>query len=249
MIYRVQLEVSRVGRAVIKEEKVMSEVLSIDIGGSHVKVRIPSDPEKRRFTSGPDLTPQQMVDGVKTCIEGWDIDRVSIGIPAPIRKNTAVIDPVNLGSGWAGFDFSDAFGFPTRVTNDAAMQAIGSYEGGSMLFMGLGTGLGTCLINQYVVQPTEIAHMPYRHGHTFEDAVGEAGLEKVGKKAWRQEVCKIAEILYHGLLPDYIVLGGGNSKKFKADDQVPEFCRRGDNADAFEGGFRMWLPEWERTSS
>ena len=140
----------------------MSEVLSIDIGGSHVKVRIPSDPEKRRFTSGPDLTPQQMVDGVKTCIEGWDIDRVSIGIPAPIRKNTAVIDPVNLGSGWAGFDFSDAFGFPTRVTNDAAMQAIGSYEGGSMLFMGLGTGLGTCLINQYVVQPTEIAHMPYR---------------------------------------------------------------------------------------
>jgi polyphosphate glucokinase len=223
----------------------MNGVLAIDIGGSHVKVRIPEDPEKRRFESGPELTPGQMVDGVRKIVEGWDFDRVSIGIPAPISKNTAMIDPVNLGEGWAGFDFSGAFGIPTRIVNDAAMQAIGSYEGGSMLFMGLGTGLGTCLIDRYVVHPTEIAHMPYKGGKTFEEVVGEAGLEESGKKDWKKSVLHVVDILYKGLLPDYIVLGGGNSKKFKDDDKLPDYCRKGDNANAFLGGFRMWEKEWE----
>ncbi len=223
----------------------MAEVLAIDIGGSHVKVRIRSDPEKRRFESGPDLTASQMVEGVKAIIGDWDIDRVSMGVPAPIRDNTAMIDPVNLGDGWKGFDFTDAFGVPTRVTNDAAMQAIGSYDGGSMLFMGLGTGLGTCLINKYVVQPTEIAHMPFRRNSTFEDAVGEAALEKHGKKNWREVVLEVCEVLYRGLLPDYIVLGGGNVKKFKEDFKLPDYCRRGENENAFLGGFRMWEDAWK----
>ena len=224
----------------------MGDVLAIDIGGSHVKVRIPSDPEKRRFVSGPDLTPVQMVSGVKDVVKDWKFSQVSIGIPAPIAKNTALIDPVNLGKGWAGFDFEDAFGIPTKIINDAAMQAIGSYDGGSMLFLGLGTGLGTCLIDRYMVHPTEIAHMPYKHGKTYEDCVGEAALESDGKKAWKATVLDVAEVLYKGLLPDYIVFGGGNIKKFKDDSELPDYCRRGDNADAFLGGFRMWERQWAK---
>lgn len=223
----------------------MKNVLAIDIGGSHVKVRIPADPDRRRFVSGPDLGPKQMVEGVKEIVTGWKFDRVSIGIPAPIANNTATIDPKNLGSGWKNFDFEDAFGLPTKIVNDAAMQAIGSYDGGSMLFLGLGTGLGTCLIDKYVVHPTEIAHMPYKNGKTYEDYVGEAALEKDGKKEWRKNLLDIAEVLKEGLLPDYIVLGGGNVKKFKDDDPLPSYCRRGDNANAFAGGFRMWDDEWK----
>ena len=224
----------------------MKGVLSIDIGGSHVKARILEDPDKRRFESGPELTPSQMVEGVKKIVQGWSFNRISIGMPAPIANNTAVIDPVNLGDGWKGFDFAGAFDLPTRVVNDAAMQAIGSYEGGSMLFMGLGTGLGTCLIDRYVVHPTEIAHMPYKDGRSYEEVVGEAGLEESGKKEWKKNVLEVADILYNGLLPDYIILGGGNSKKFKDDDKLPTYCRRGDNANAFLGGFRMWDEEWEK---
>lgn len=223
----------------------MKNVLAIDIGGSHVKVRIPADPDRRRFVSGPELTPEQMVAGVKEAVAGWKFDRVSIGIPAPIAKNTAMMNPKNLGSGWKGFDFADAFGLPTKIVNDAAMQAIGSYDGGSMLFLGLGTGLGTCMIDKYIVHPTEIAHMPYRHGKTYEEVVGEAALEEDGKKEWRKNVLDVAEVLKNGLLPDYIILGGGNVKKFKDDDPLPSYCRRGDNANAFMGGFRMWDSEWE----
>ena len=225
----------------------MGDVLAIDIGGSHVKVRIESDPERRRFESGPDMTAAEMVKGVKKIITDWDIDRVAMGVPAPIKHNTAIVDPVNLGDGWAGFDFTDAFGVPTKLTNDAAMQAIGSYDGGLMLFLGLGTGLGTCLINKYMVQPTEIAHMPYKRGKTFEDEVGEAALEKHGKKDWRDGVLHVCDVLYRGLLPDYIVLGGGNVKKFKDDFKLPDYCRRGDNADAFTGGFRMWEDAWKNS--
>jgi polyphosphate glucokinase len=220
-------------------------VLAIDVGGSHVKVRIPEEPDRLRFESGSDMTAQEMVDGVKKVVADWSFDMVSIGIPAPINNNTAVIDPVNLGDGWKGFDFMDAFGLPTKVVNDAAMQAIGSYEGKSMLFMGLGTGLGTCLIDKYVVHPTEIAHMPYKGGKTFEDVVGEAALEKVGKKDWKRHVIHVIDILYKGILPDYIVLGGGNSKKFKDQGELPDYCRIGDNANAFLGGFRMWDEEWK----
>ena len=164
----------------------MKTVLAIDVGGSHVKVRIPEEPDRLRFESGPDLTARQMVEGVKDTVKDWSFDRISIGIPAPIRDNTAMIDPVNLGDGWKGFDFMNAFGVPTKVVNDAAMQAIGSYEEKSMLFMGLGTGLGTCLIDKYVVHPTEIAHMPYKGDRTFEESVGEAALDKIGKKAWKK---------------------------------------------------------------
>lgn len=224
----------------------MAEVLAIDIGGSHVKARIASDPEKRRFESGPDLTPEQMVSGVKEIVDGWRFTCVSIGIPAPIEGNTAEIEPVNLGDGWAGFDFADAFGMPTKIINDAAMQAIGSYEGGSMLFLGLGTGLGSCMIDRYVVHPTEIAHMPYKNGKTYEECVGEEALEKEGKKSWKETVYDVVEVLHKGLLPDYIVLGGGNTKKFKDDDPLPDFCRRGENTDAFIGGFRMWERQWEK---
>jgi polyphosphate glucokinase len=220
-------------------------VLAIDVGGSHVKVRIPEEPDRLRFESGSDMTAQQMVDGVKKVVTDWSFDKVSIGIPAPIKNNTAVIDPVNLGDGWKGFDFMDAFGMPTKVVNDAAMQAIGSYDGKSMLFMGLGTGLGTCLIDKYVVHPTEIAHMPFKGGRTFEDVVGEAALEKEGKKEWKKHVLHVIDILYKGILPDYIVLGGGNSKKFKDPAELPEYCRIGDNANAFLGGFRMWDDEWK----
>ena len=226
----------------------MKGVLAIDVGGSHVKARILEDPDKRRFPSGPDLTPEQMVEGVLEIVKGWSFRSVSIGIPAPVAKNTAVINPVNLGGGWKDFDFSSAFGLPTRVVNDAAMQAIGSYDGGSMLFMGLGTGLGTCLIDRYVVHPTEIAHMPFRDGMTYEDVLGEAGLDRSGKKEWKRSVVEVVQILYNGLLPDYIVLGGGNSKKFKDEDELPSYCRRGDNANAFLGGFRIWDEEWREGS-
>lgn len=223
----------------------MKGVLAIDVGGSHVKVRIPEEPDRLRFESGSDMTAKQMVDGVKKVVAGWSFDKVSVGIPAPIKDNTAIIDPVNLGDGWKGFDFMDAFGLPTKVVNDAAMQAIGSYEGKSMLFMGLGTGLGTCLIDKYVVHPTEIAHMPFKGGKTFEEAVGEAAFEKEGKKDWKKQVLHAIDILHKGILPDYIVLGGGNSKKFKDSDELPEYCRIGDNANAFVGGFRMWDEEWK----
>lgn len=221
-------------------------VLAIDVGGSHVKVRIPEEPERLRFPSGPDMTAAQMVEGVKETVRDWSFDRISIGIPAPIRDNTAMIDPVNLGDGWAGYDFAGAFGVPTRVVNDAAMQAIGSYQGGSMLFMGLGTGLGTCLINRYVVQPTELAHMPYKGERTYEELVGEAALEKEGKKEWKKRVLHVADIFHRALLPDYIVLGGGNAKKFKDPAELPDYCRIGENANAFLGGFRMWDDEWEK---
>jgi polyphosphate glucokinase len=187
-----------------------------------------------------------MVSGVKEIVEGWRFSYVSIGIPAPIEDNTAKIEPVNLGDGWAGFDFSDAFDLPSKIINDAAMQAIGSYEGGSMLFLGLGTGLGSCMIDRYIVHPTEIAHMPYKNGKTYEECVGEAALEKEGKKSWKETVCDVAEVLHDGLLPDYIVLGGGNMKKFKDDDPLPDFCRRGENTNAFIGGFRMWERQWEK---
>ena len=225
----------------------MSDVLAIDVGGSHVKARIASSDEKRRFISGSKLTPEQMVEALAPLVQDWQFDRISIGIPAPICKNTPSINPVNLGPGWTGFDFSSAFGKPTRVVNDAAMQAIGSYEGGSMLFLGLGTGLGSCLIDSHVVHPTEIAHMPWKDGKTFEQLVGEASMEAVGKKAWRKLVVEMTHVLFEGLLPDYIVLGGGNIKKFKDDDPIPDFCRRGENTNAFLGGFRMWDDLWAKS--
>ena len=219
----------------------MKSTLAIDIGGTHVKIRIPSEMEKREFESGPTLTPKQMVDGVKKLSTGWKFDSITIGLPAPIRNNKPVKNPVNLGPGWVDFDYDADFGVPVKIINDAAMQAVGSYKAGRMLFLGLGTGLGSCLIVDHSIVPLELAHMPYRKGKTFEDFVGLRGLKKLGKKRWRKQVSDVCDILYAALLPDEIVIGGGNVKNLK---ELPDHCRAGDNANAFEGGFRLWQKDW-----
>ncbi len=217
-------------------------VLAIDIGGSHVKIRIPSDTERRRFPSGPTMTPQAMVEGVLKLAEGWNYDCVSVGLPAPILGCSVLRNPANLGPDWVGFDYAGAFGKPTKLVNDAAMQAVGSYVGGRMLFLGLGTGLGSCMVDRYLVQPMELAHAPYRRGKSYEDYVGERSLEKRGKSKWRKSVEDVVAILKAALLPDYVVLGGGNTRLLKS---MPEGCLRGDNANAFEGGFRLWQDAWK----
>ncbi|MFZ4698117.1 MAG: ROK family protein [Phycisphaerales bacterium] len=219
----------------------MKSTLAIDIGGTHVKIRIPSEMEKREFESGPTLTPKQMVDGVKKLSTGWKFDSITIGLPAPIRNNKPVKNPANLGPGWMDFDYDADFGVPVKIINDAAMQAVGSYKAGRMLFLGLGTGLGSCLIVDHSIVPLELAHMPYRKGKTFEDFVGLRGLKKLGKKRWRKQVSDVCDILYAALLPDEIVIGGGNVKNLK---ELPDHCRAGDNANAFEGGFRLWQKDW-----
>jgi len=216
-------------------------VLAIDIGGSHVKIRIEGDPERRRFESGPTLTPAQMTEGVLKLAEGWSFDVVSIGLPAPVIGTEVLREPANLGRGWMDFGYASAFGRPVKLVNDAAMQAVGSYLGGRMLFLGLGTGLGTCMIDRYLVQPMELAHLPYRRGRSYEQWVGEKALLKEGKKHWRGIVGEVVETLRAALLPDYVVLGGGNARLLKA---LPEGCVLGDNANAFEGGFRLWKRAW-----
>jgi polyphosphate glucokinase len=212
-------------------------VLAIDIGGSHVKILTSAGGTERRDESGPDLTPQQMIDKVKKLAEGLSYDVISMGYPGPVRRNKPVLDPMNLGKGWAGFDFDAQFGKPVKVVNDALMQAIGSYEGGRMLFLGLGTGLGAAMVFDNVGQPMELAHLPYRKGRSFEDYVGERGLEKHGKKKWRKYVFDVVNRLRAALQPDYVIIGGGNVDKL---DELPAESRRGDNTRAFEGGFRLW---------
>jgi predicted NBD/HSP70 family sugar kinase len=211
-------------------------VLAVDVGGSHVKLLLSGETERRRFESGPDLTPQRMVAGVLEAAEGWEWDAVSVGVPAPVRGERVAREPVNLGPDWVGFDFERAFGKPTKVMNDAAMQALGSYEGGKMLFLGLGTGLGSALVVDGIVEPMELGHLPYRKA-TFEDYVGERGLERLGKKRWRRDVLDAIERLTAALEPEYIVLGGGNAKRL---EDLPPNVRLGDNENAFAGGFRLW---------
>lgn len=212
-------------------------VLAIDIGGSHVKILTSAGGAERRDDSGPDLTPQQMIDKVKKLAEGLSYDVISMGYPGPVRHNKPVLDPKNLGKGWAGFDFAPQFGKPVKVVNDALMQAIGSYDGGRMLFLGLGTGLGAAMVFDNVGQPMELAHLPYKKGRSFDDYVGERGLEKHGKKKWRKYVFDVVGRLRAALQPDYVVIGGGNVDKL---DELPADSRRGDNTRAFEGGFRLW---------
>jgi polyphosphate glucokinase len=213
------------------------KVLAVDIGGTHVKILASGRRAKRRVDSGPEMSAQQMVEAVKALAEGWDYCVVSLGYPGPVLHNKPLLEPVNLGGGWCGFDYEGAFGRPVKIVNDALMQAVGSYDGGRMLFLGLGTGLGTAMIVDKVAQPMELAHLPYKKGHTFEDYVGAAGLERLGKKRWRKEVFKVVERLQAALEPDYIVIGGGGIKKL---NELPPGCRRGDNANAFKGGFRIW---------
>jgi polyphosphate glucokinase len=211
-------------------------VLAVDVGGSNVKALLSTGGERRRFPSGPELTPRQMVDGVLEMTKDWSYDVVSVGVPTPVVAGHIAHDPINLGAGWAGFDFEQEFGKPTKVINDAAMQALGSYEGGSMLFLGFGTGLGSTMIVQDVLEPMELGHLPYKKG-TYEDYVGERGLVKYGKKRWRQEVADVVAEFTKALSPEYIVLGGGNAKLLK---ELPPKCRLGANENAFVGGFRLW---------
>jgi predicted NBD/HSP70 family sugar kinase len=211
-------------------------VLVVDVGGTNVKMLVTGQDEPRKFASGSTMTPKQMVAGVKKLTADWKYDVVSIGYPGPAKRSRPVAEPHNLGSGWVGFDFEGAFGRPVRVINDAAMQALGSYQGGLLLFLGLGTGLGSALIDQGVVVPMEFAHFPYRNA-TFEDYLGLRGLERFGKKKWRRYVESAVASLNSALNPDDIVLGGGNAKLLK---ELPPGCRAGNNANAFLGGFRLW---------
>jgi glucose-6-phosphate isomerase len=213
-------------------------VLVLDIGGSHVKAMLDGKQEVK-LDSGPGLTPESMLAGLRKGLKGWRYDAVSVGLPAPVIHGRIVHEPHNLGPGWVGFDFAKAFGCPARLINDAAMQALGSYQGGRMLFLGLGTGLGAAMVVDGVVQPMELAHMPYRK-RSYEYYVGEAARERYGKKKWRARVQEVIEVLSAALEPDYVMLGGGNVDYL---DKLPEGVRRGDNANAFKGGLRLWEGE------
>ena len=214
-------------------------VLVVDVGGTSVKILASAKTEIRSFLSGPGLTPHQMVLGVKKLASDWRYDVVSIGYPGPVLQGRPTAEPINLGHGWVGFDFAAAFGHPVKVVNDAALQAIGSYEGGKMLFLGLGTGLGTALIVDGKLEPMELGHLSYKKA-TYESYVGRAGLERNGKKKWRRRVADVVERLTAALRPDETVIGGGNVRKL---DALPPRCRAGHNANAFRGGFRLWAKD------
>jgi polyphosphate glucokinase len=211
-------------------------VLVIDVGGTHVKVLASGQSESRKFDSGLELDPSRMVSEVQKIVAGWNYEAVSIGYPGPVLNNRPVAEPHNLGRGWIGFDFKTAFKRPVKLINDAAMQALGSYKGGKMLFLGLGTGLGSTLIVEGVVEPMELGHLPYKK-HTYEDYVGERGLVRLGKAKWQSHVADVVALLIAALEPDDVVLGGGNVKLL---EKLPAGCRAGDNANAFAGGFRLW---------
>jgi polyphosphate glucokinase len=212
------------------------DVLVVDVGGTHVKILATRHSDKREFASGPKMTAEQMVSGVRQLADGWSYDVVSIGYPGPVLHDRPVADPKNLGPGWMGFDFKTGFGRPIKILNDAAMQALGSYKKGKMLFLGLGTGLGSTLILDGIVEPMELGHLPYKKA-TYEDYVGERGLARLGKKRWRKHVFDVVARLAAALEPDDIILGGGNAKLLS---ELPPGCRLGDNANAFQGGFLMW---------
>ena len=211
-------------------------VLVVDVGGSSVKILATGQREHRRFTSGPKLTPSRMVSEVKKLARDWNYDVVTIGYPGPVLHGRPMAEPYNLGRGWVGFDFASAFGRPVILINDAAMQALGSYNGGKMLFLGLGTGLGSAMIVNGIVEPMELGHLPYKKG-TYESYVGRRGLERDGKKKWRRHVDDVVAQLIAALEPDDTVIGGGNVRKL---DALPSGSRAGDNDNAFCGGFRLW---------
>ena len=211
-------------------------VLVVDIGGTNVKILLTGQKIPRKFPSGRKMTPKHMVAGVKKLAEDWEYDVVALGYPGRVNAGKITVEPHNLARGWVGFDFTAAFGCPAKVINDAAMQALGSYKSGLLLFLGLGTGLGAALVADGVVIPTELAHLPYKRG-TWEDYLGARSLHKRGRKKWQQHVEFAIARLTDALAPDDIVLGGGNSKKLK---KMPKGCRIGNNAYAFTGGFRLF---------
>jgi polyphosphate glucokinase len=213
-------------------------VLAIDVGGSHVKVMSSAGGDERKAVSGPKMDAAEMTDVVDKLAAGLSYDVVSIGYPGPVVHNRILSEPHNLAPGWVGFDFAKRFGKPSRIVNDALMQAIGSYAGGRMLFLGLGTGLGAAMVVDNVAQPMELAHLPYRKGRTYEDYLGEASLEAHGQTKWQRHVVDAVAQLSAALEPDYVVIGGGNATKLES---LPANARLGDNTDAFKGGFAVWL--------
>lgn len=218
--------------------KLGKKVLVLDIGGTHVKIYTTENSGKVSIDSGPTMTPEKMVKAVLAAVNRWRYDVVSIGYPGPVVFGKPLRDPVNLGKGWVQFDFHKAFGRPVKIVNDAAMQALGSYRGGRMLFLGLGTGLGSALIVDGVLEPMELAHLPYKKGKTFEQYIGAAALRRRGKKKWVKSVFDVVAQLKNAVQADYVVLGGGNSKFLKT---LPPDTIRGDNKNARKGGFRLWL--------
>jgi polyphosphate glucokinase len=214
-------------------------ILVIDIGGTNVKLRI-SNTEKRKFKSGPKLTPLEMITQMKPLISDWKFDAASIGFPAPVRDGRILGEPKHLGPGWVGFNFEKALGKPARIINDAALQALGSYRGGRMLFLGLGTGLGSALVWSNTVLPLELGDLPYRDRRIIEDFLGKPGMIELGDKEWQREVVYAVTQLKKSLIADYVVLGGGNAKKL---DELPEGSELGHNRNAFPGGVRLWQTE------
>lgn len=218
-------------------QKQAKNILAIDVGGTHVKVFAAGQKEPVKIPSGPKMTAEGMVKQVRDATKNWNYSVISIGYPGPVVHGRPLSEPHNLGRGWVGFDFRKAFDRPVKIVNDAAMQALGIYRGGRMLFLGLGTGLGSAMIVDGILEPMEVAHLPYKRGRTYEDYLGIRGLKRLGKKKWRRHVARVAEQLKDALEADYVVLGGGNAKLLK---KLPPGCRLGDNATAFTGGFRLW---------
>jgi polyphosphate glucokinase len=216
------------------------KILVIDVGGTSIKVLATGQKEMRKFPSGRTMTAKAMVEGVKGATRDWDYDVVSIGYPGPIIHGRPLRDPHNLAPGWVHFDFEKAFGRPVKIINDAAMQALGCYKKGRMLFLGLGTGLGSAMIVDGLLEPMELAHLPYKNGKTFEDYVGIRGLQRLGRKKWQQHVGKVVQQLRDAVQAEDVVLGGGNAKKLR---ELPPGTRLGENANAFVGGFRIWEEE------
>ena len=227
-------------------KKSFTRILTVDIGGSNIKILATGQTEPRKRRSGRNLTPAKMVEIVRELAEGWDYEAVSIGYPGLVGDQGPSSEPGNLGAGWVGFDFSSAFGLPVRIINDADMQALGSYEGGRMLFLGLGTGLGSALITEEFILTLELGHLPYKRGETLGETLGRQGLKRLGKVAWRRAVMDIAPTLMKAFLADSLVLGGGNAKKLK---KLPPGVRLGHNLTAFRGGFRLWNIEDTQTLS
>jgi polyphosphate glucokinase len=215
-------------------------VLVVDVGGTHIKLLASGETLARKIASGPTLTAAQMAEAVKAATTDWNYDGVAMGYPGPVVHDAPFKEPANLGPGWVGVDYEQLFGRPTKVVNDAAMQALGAYDGGRMLFLGIGTGLGSAMIVDGVVAPMELAHLPYKKNRTYEDYVGLRGLKRLGRKKWRREVLNVVDELSAALEPEYIVLGGGNARLLK---DLPANARLGGNADAFAGGFRLWAPD------
>ena len=212
-------------------------VLVIDVGGTNVKVIATGQKQPVKIPSGSEMTAARMASEVRKVAEGWKYEAVTIGFPGPVRRDRPTADPANLGKGWVRFDYEKAFGRPVRLVNDAALQALGSYHGGRMLFLGLGTGLGSALVADGVLEPLELAHLPYRKDKTYEDYLGREGIKRMGRRKWTKHVAKVVDLLKHALQVDYVVLGGGEARRLK---EVPKGARVGSNSNAFLGGYRLW---------